>query len=124
MLDSVRSILFSGQPDDVISGELAELLGFDNLELVSDILRNRGQFFEEQILTHPSKGKGKPPGSSYLSAAGEFAHAIVSDSRSLAPNQVRRRMEEQLQANASRPLYTGTAVSHVVSSNMAHLVLT
>ncbi|KAF9782806.1 hypothetical protein BJ322DRAFT_172765 [Thelephora terrestris] len=93
MLDSVRSILSSGRPDDAISGELAELLGFDNLELVTDILCNRGQFFEEQPLTSlPSKGKGKQP-----------------DPKSLAPQQVRRRMEEQLQANASRPLYTGTA---------------
>ena len=124
MLDSIRSILFSGRSDNAISGELAEFLGFDNLELASDALRNRGQFFEEQTLTPlPSKGEGKPPGSPSLSAAGEFAHTIVSDSRSLAPTQVRRRMEEQLQANASRPLFTGTAVSHTVSSNMAHLVL-
>lgn len=41
----------------------------------------------------------------------EVAYPIVSDPRSLAPDQARRRIEEQLQANASRPLFTGTAVS-------------
>jgi hypothetical protein len=42
----------------------------------------------------------------------EAAHFIVPDSRNLASDQVRRRgMEEQLQANASRPLFTGTTVS-------------
>jgi antiviral helicase SLH1 len=115
MLDSVRSILSSGRPDDAISGELAELLGLDNLELVTEILCNRGQFFKEQLLPSlPSKGKGKQPGSSRSFATGKHTNITVSDPKSLAPQQVRRRMEEQLQANASRPLFTGTAVSHTV----------
>ena len=124
MLDSVRSILSSGRPDDAISGELAELLGFDELELVSEILSNRSQLFDqprvvnEQTLTpFPSKGKGTEIGKLCSVATKEAAHAIVPDSRGLASDQARRRMEEQLQANASRPLFTGTAVSHAVSSN-------
>ena len=71
MLDSVRSILSSGRPDDAISSELAELLGFHELELVSDILSNRSQFFEEPrvineptLAPFPSKGKGKGIGNS------------------------------------------------------------
>jgi antiviral helicase SLH1 len=120
MLDSVRSILSSGRPDDVISGELAELLGFDELELVvSEILSNRSQFFEEPgvvidstLTPLPSKSKGKGIGKLCSITTKEAAHFVVPDSRSLAPDQVRKRMEEQLQANASRPLYTGTAVSH------------
>lgn len=123
MLDTVRSILSSGRPDDAISGELAELIGFDELDLVSDILNNRGQFFEEPRIINearltplPSKGKGKEIGrSSQVSA--ESAHSIAPDTRSLAPDQARRRMEEQLQANASRPLYTGVAVSRIVPSS-------
>lgn len=124
MLHSVRSILSSGRPDDAISGELAELLGFDELDLVSDILSNRGQFFEElsvidepTLAPLPQKGKGKEIGGLSLVAIGEVIHAIVSDPRSLAPDQARRRIEEQLQANASRPLFTGTAVSHIASLN-------
>ena len=49
----------------------------------------------------------------------QVVYATVSDPRSLAPDQVRRRMEEQLQANASRPLFTGTAVSHTASTDRA-----
>ena len=124
MLDTVRSILSSGRPDEAISGELAELLGFDELELVSSILSNRSQFFEELRVINeptfnplPSKGKGKQIGNLSLDAMEEPVHVIILDPRSLAPDQVRRRMEEQLQANASRPLFTGTAVSHIVLSN-------
>ena len=69
MLDSVRSILSSGRPDDTISGELVELLGLDELDLVSDILSNRGQFLEEPVMSNepaltsrPPKGKGKEIG--------------------------------------------------------------
>ena len=123
MLDSVRSILSSGRADDAISGELAELLGFDELDLVSDILSNRSQFFEEPRVIDeptptppPSKGKGKETGNLPSVVAKEPAHGPLPDPRSLAPDQVRRRMEEQLQANASRPLFTGTAVSRVVLS--------
>lgn len=73
MLESVRSILSSGRPDDAISGELAELLGFDELDLVSDILSNRSQFFElQRVINEPTlpplplKGKGKEIGNLFL----------------------------------------------------------
>jgi len=130
MLDSVRYILSSGRPDDAISGELAELLGFHDLDLVSNILSNRSQFFEEPRVIDeltptplPSKGKGKETGNLPSVVTEEPAHGVVSDARNLAPDQVRRRMEEQLQANASRPLFTGTAVSRIVSSDYAAPVL-
>jgi len=123
MLNSVRSILSSGRPDDVISGELAELLGFDELELVSDILNNQGQFFgERRVINEPTPaplplgGKGKESNSSSIPTE-DPAHSTVSDPGSLAPDQVRKRMEKQLQVNASGPLFTGTAVSRVVPSS-------
>ena len=124
MLDSVRSILFSGRPDDAISGELVELLGFDELDLVSNILSNRSQFFEgpkaidEPTPTPlPPKGKVKEIGDFSSVTTENPAHSIFSGSRSLAPDQARRRMEEQLQANASRPLFTGVAVSQITPLN-------
>lgn len=126
MLESVQSILLSGRPDDVISGDLADLLGLEELDLVSDILSNRHQFFEQPRLIDepaltplPPKGKGKETGNLSWAAKGEVVYAAISDPRSLAPDQVRRRMEEQLQANASRPLFTGTAVSHTASPDRA-----
>lgn len=124
MLESVRSILSSDRPDEAISGELAELLGFDELDLVTDILNNRGQFFEGSrpraidgptLTPLPPKGKGKDIGELYLNVMQGITYATVSDPRSLDPDQVRRRIEEQLQANASRPLFTGIAVSHTAS---------
>jgi hypothetical protein len=123
MLDSVRSILFSGRPDDAISGELAELLGFDNLELASDILRNRDQFFEEQIIiSPPSKSKGKPPGRSSLSAEGEFSQ----------PSSQTRGALHLIKSggawkNSCKRMYPGRCSpvlqSVTVLSNVAHLVL-
>jgi len=122
MLDSVRSILFSGRPDDAIPGELVELLGFDELELVSEILSNRSQFFKElRVINEPTPtpllSNGREIGKLRSVTTKEAAHVIFPDPRSLAPDQARRRMEEQLQANAARPLFTGTAVSHAVLSD-------
>ena len=118
MLDSVRSILSSDRSDDTISGELAELLGFDELELVLDILSDRSQFLEQPRVVNPpapvpQKGKGKGIGNTPGDVAETSVNGIALDSRSLAPDQARRRMEEQLQANASRPLFTGVAVSQL-----------
>lgn len=83
MLDTVRSILSSGRPDDAISVELAELLGFDELELVTAILNNRSQFLEEprvikesSITPLPSKGKGKEIGNLLSVIAGESAYRL------------------------------------------------
>jgi antiviral helicase SLH1 len=128
LLESVRAILFSGRSDDAISGELADLLGLglEELDLVSDILSNRNQFFGEPGLINeptfvylPPKGKGKETGDLPSAATEGVTYATASDPRSLAPDQVRRRMEEQLQANASRPLFSGTAVSHTASLDHA-----
>lgn len=38
---TLHSILFSSRPNDDISGEIAELIGFDEIELVMEILDNR-----------------------------------------------------------------------------------
>lgn len=43
MLPSIRSILSSSKPDDVASIELAELVGFEQIELVSEIIEKRRQ---------------------------------------------------------------------------------
>ena len=41
LLPSVQSILASGKPDEVASVELAELVGFDELELVGEVIAQR-----------------------------------------------------------------------------------
>ncbi|OSX59244.1 hypothetical protein POSPLADRAFT_1048584 [Postia placenta MAD-698-R-SB12] len=69
LIPSLLTTLSSERQDDDISGELVEAIGFDNIELATDILVNRRQIVRE----------------------------------------ARRRIEETLRANASRPLFTGTA---------------
>lgn len=41
MLPSICSILLSDKQDEVASIELAELVGFEEIELVSEIMANR-----------------------------------------------------------------------------------
>ena len=42
----VTSILQSKRPDDDISAELVELLGFEGIDLVMELIRNRPQLVE------------------------------------------------------------------------------
>lgn len=41
MLPAIRSILLSSKPDEVASIELAELVGFEEIELVSEVMTHR-----------------------------------------------------------------------------------
>ncbi|KAG1879262.1 uncharacterized protein F5891DRAFT_1254141 [Suillus fuscotomentosus] len=75
-------------PDDAISGELADLVGFDDIEIVAELLASRSYFLN-------------------------VCRSVVT--ASLSPQDVRRRMEETLRVNASRPLFTGVAVVRFLS---------
>ncbi|KAJ3862945.1 Sec63-domain-containing protein [Lentinula novae-zelandiae] len=87
-LGSLQSILASPLHDDEISGELAELVGFDEIELVMDIIKNRHSLVQELQ-----------------------DRSILNDSEaaSLDPKRARLRIEQQLQENSARPLFTGVA---------------
>ncbi|KDQ64891.1 hypothetical protein JAAARDRAFT_241300 [Jaapia argillacea MUCL 33604] len=128
LLPTVQSILASSRPNEAISEELAEIIGFEDIELVMDILTNREwlasqarEIIRAQPLAHCSlpfnqlsssqahdeiepamtNGKGKHK---------QKAHGAAKKDFSLSPEAVRMRVEEQLRANAERPLYTGVAV--------------
>ncbi|KAG6868444.1 hypothetical protein C0993_002582 [Termitomyces sp. T159_Od127] len=47
LLDSIRDIISSHREDDVISGQLAEIIGFDDIDLVMDILKDRSGVAQE-----------------------------------------------------------------------------
>ncbi|KAE8216301.1 hypothetical protein CF327_g478 [Tilletia walkeri] len=47
VLKSVENILASGAPDEAVSEQLADLLGFDHLDLVSDAIANRAALVQE-----------------------------------------------------------------------------
>ncbi|KAJ3810639.1 Sec63-domain-containing protein [Lentinula lateritia] len=91
LLGSLQSILASPLHDDEISGELAELVGFDEIELVMDIIRNRHSLVQE------------------LQGRSILKDSDDSGAASLDPKLARLRIEQQLQENSARPLFTGVA---------------
>ncbi|KAJ3793124.1 Sec63-domain-containing protein [Lentinula aff. detonsa] len=100
LLGSLQSILTLPRHDDEISGELVELLGFDNIELVMDILKERHLLVKEIQARHVSN-VAKAPFSSN--------DHIDIQAASFDPKQTRLRIERQLQENSARPLFSGVA---------------
>lgn len=47
MLNSLASVMSSNRPSEAISEDLAEICGFDDMELVMEILANRARVLEE-----------------------------------------------------------------------------
>ncbi|THH12262.1 hypothetical protein EW145_g150 [Phellinidium pouzarii] len=112
VVTSIRSILSSSKPDDVASIELAELIGFEQIELVSEIIADRRSSASrlEALLAEPMKPAYTPPGPSGK-RKGKKGHGSRPETPlvDLDPAAAQRRLEETLRANASRPLFTGTA---------------
>lgn len=113
VLEHISGILSTTLPDDAISGELADLVGFDDIEIVAELLASRSYFVN--VLS------GRDRTTFENSTSGKPKSGVVT--ASLAPQDVRRRMEETLRTNASRPLFTGVAqeapevLPHVYSSS-------
>ncbi|KAI9000894.1 Sec63-domain-containing protein [Trametes punicea] len=116
LLPSLLSLLSSPKPDEAISEELVEMIGFDNIELSMHLIAKRGEAVKELTAylqgvinapRHPElevehkrvNGRGK----------GKRREDPASQLDKLDPAEARRRMEEALRANAERPLFTGTA---------------
>ncbi|KAL7282501.1 hypothetical protein ACG7TL_003972 [Trametes sanguinea] len=89
VLPPLVSLLSSPEPDEAISEELVEMIGFDNIELAMQLLAKRQEAVRE--LTTYLQGDAS------------------SQVDQLDPAEARRRMEEALRANAERPLFTGIA---------------
>ncbi|KAG6911722.1 hypothetical protein DXG01_007972 [Tephrocybe rancida] len=101
LLKSLRTILSSPREDDLISGDLVEIIGFDDIDLVMDILKDRGTVMQElEQMSHKE-----------------------SSTHHLSQEDARRRMEQSFRENAARPLFSGTtqaapeALPHVYSSS-------
>ncbi|THH02446.1 hypothetical protein EW026_g463 [Hermanssonia centrifuga] len=97
LLASLRSLLSSTRPDDAISGELVDTLGFEDMDLVMEILGDRTNVAREL--------------SDYL----DGNHVHRNAPRSIEEMQLydvesaRLRMEETMRENANRPLFSGSA---------------
>lgn len=136
VVEAISSLLSNTRPDDAISGELADLVGFEDIELVAELLTSRSYFVDavsvaiNLIALDHSRNLvvwiGTNDGGTSNRYGGEnasYRQSVLSNITyssltwasaaidSIAPQDVRRRMEETLRANASRPLFTGIAVS-------------
>ncbi|KAJ3723103.1 Sec63-domain-containing protein [Lentinula raphanica] len=109
LLGSLQAILASPRHDDEISNELVELLGFDSLDLVMDIIKER------QILVNDR----------LLNLHGTSSNFENHATNGFDPKQARLRIEQQLQENSARPLFSGNArpeseiLPHVYTSSSA-----
>ncbi|OJA16987.1 hypothetical protein AZE42_00549 [Rhizopogon vesiculosus] len=116
VVEAISALLSSTRPDDAISGELADLVGFEDIELVTELLTSRPYFVN--ALSGWERMIGERSATEEARTLG-----IGTANASLAPQDVRRRMEETLMANAARPLFTGIAeeapevLPHVYSSS-------
>ncbi|GLB33685.1 putative sec63 Brl domain containing protein [Lyophyllum shimeji] len=107
LLDSLHAILASTREDDVVSGEIAEIVGFDDIELVMDILSQRTSVAEEL---------------EQLGRQAKYTTAPAKPLHDLSQEEARRRMEKAFREKAERPLFSGIAqpaaeiLPHVYSS--------
>ena len=135
LLEPLHSLLASFRTDDEISGELVEMVGFDNIDLSMELVAKRKQavteitaYLQGPAESSPSqrpngRAKGKQKEGTLfpfifdineaelLPVTLEFVISESSGVQVLSPEDARRRMEETLRYNAARPLFTGTAVS-------------
>ncbi|OBZ76331.1 putative helicase mug81 [Grifola frondosa] len=110
LLHPLLSILSSARPDDAISEELAEMIGFDNIELVTDILGSRAAVIQEiSSLIHDDRSGQQPSRRANGKGKAKQRQDMVSTNASLNPAAARLRMEETFRENAARPLFSGTA---------------
>ncbi|KAI0660865.1 Sec63-domain-containing protein [Cubamyces menziesii] len=113
LLPSLVSLLSSSKPDDAISEELVEMIGFDNIELSMQLLAKRQDAVRElsDYLQGGQSNASRPsePVQTNGRSKGKQKEDTSFHLDQLDPAEARRRMEEALRANAERPLFTGTA---------------
>ncbi|KAK0491096.1 Sec63-domain-containing protein [Armillaria novae-zelandiae] len=124
---SLLSVLSSGRPSDQIQGELADIVGFDDIALVVKILNNRDAFVQElQDSLHEAPEAIRHHENERISGASNPQSIISSTgkwSNDLSAESARLRTEKTLRDNAARPLFTGIAqpegevLPHVYSSS-------
>ncbi|TFK55802.1 Sec63-domain-containing protein [Heliocybe sulcata] len=124
LLNTLHATLSSSRPNDAISEELVEIIGFDDLDLATEILSHRAEV--TAVLgawTGNAEHPVEPIEPTSNKSKGKARRDGVPDSADLSPEAVRKRMQQQLRDNAARPLFTGVAhdapevLPHVYSSS-------
>ncbi|KAH7887857.1 Sec63-domain-containing protein [Phlebopus sp. FC_14] len=100
-VEVLAGLLSGPRANDDLSAEVAELVGFDDLELSAKLLESRASAAKQ--LSHYLHSGGRS------NRNGELSWSSAKTYVSLASEDARRRVRETLRANANRPLFTGTA---------------
>ncbi|KAF9534180.1 Sec63 Brl domain-containing protein [Crepidotus variabilis] len=103
-----------GGPIDDAVNDVAELVGYERLDLIVELLNHQEQTLSElnRILLHHESHPNRDP-----------LHRIERDGDLFSQVNVRQRLQDQLNANANRPLFSGHAedapdvLPHVYSSS-------
>ncbi|KAH8830852.1 Sec63-domain-containing protein [Flagelloscypha sp. PMI_526] len=112
--DPILRILESSRNAEEIPNELLDLLGFDAVELVMEITLNP-EVIASELKTWRNQGS---------SSVSKVPPAITENEHDLSHSNAQQRLAQQLEENASRPLWSGTAqaapeiLPHVYSSSL------
>ena len=134
------TIISSPQLNDEISAQIAELIGFDEIALVVDILENRSLVKEKvgEDVFQPVKCSWHSKLELYLNtsldtvtssrelsnnqlrckclkSSSSQISSILVDKHALSNQNARKRMQEQFKSNSARPMFSGVAVCAVLS---------
>ncbi|KAF8493511.1 Sec63-domain-containing protein [Gautieria morchelliformis] len=134
LLPGLATLLSSPKKDDEISEELAEMFGFDAIELVMEVLSNRlplsyklaivddnTSVVSEKVISSGKATSGKATPSRKGQSRNQHANGGVD----FTADDAKKRMEASFRATASRPLFSGTVsqapevLPHVYTSSAA-----
>lgn len=133
---ALYSILSSDRPNDDISGEVADIIGFEDIDLAMEILNYRVPILQEVRFFYIVCKKRSMLSKTYVRLDSStktcfysrrkvmlpFADyrfkrchllmlLLASDAHYLSASMAQRRMEKKFEDNAARPLFSGTMVS-------------
>lgn len=116
LLRPLLTIISSSQANHEISAQLAELLGFNEIALVVDILENRS-LVKEKLELYLIDSRDAVTSGCELSN-----DQLGFDKHALSNQNARKRMQEQFKSNSARPMFSGVAEAqevypHVYSSS-------
>ncbi|KAH6915313.1 activating signal cointegrator 1 complex subunit 3, partial [Coprinopsis sp. MPI-PUGE-AT-0042] len=98
---ALLGVLMTSSSNEEISGDIVEIIGYHRIELVSEILSNRGEFTREiqRRITGPSAGPKEEYGTT-VNGQNQGHEQMFQEAH--------HRLNATLQANAARPLFSET----------------
>ncbi|KAG9002686.1 hypothetical protein FRB94_003721 [Tulasnella sp. JGI-2019a] len=121
LLPTLAGLLVSDQSDDAISEEVLELLGFDEMDLVSEVLQDRKRVSFELLNSEPREN----------ALVGYYSKGKQRDDQDnkYSGKASKKRIKEALKANAAQPKFSDTVITeapvypHVYEAWLGHPAL-